>query len=89
MQHIEPGAGLGQWQGDSDGKLDHPLKFTGLYIETHRQSLNLTKMAPVKGRIRLQDLSVVEYVRAIPFPIAAGLEKNFAKRLCRKCPRVV
>ena len=46
MQHIEPGAGLGQWQGDSDGKLDHPLKFTGLYIETHRQSLNLTKMAP-------------------------------------------
>ena len=58
--HIEPGAGLGQWQGNSDGKLDYPLKFTGLYVETHRQSLNLTKMSPVKGRIRLQDLSVIE-----------------------------
>ena len=60
MQHVEPGAGLGQRQGDSGGKLDYPLKFTDLYIETHRQSLNLTKMVPVKGLIRLQDLSVVE-----------------------------
>ena len=58
--HIEPGAGLGQWQGNGDGKLDYPLKLTGLYIETHRQSLNLTEMAPVKGLIRLQDLSVIE-----------------------------
>jgi hypothetical protein len=60
FKHIEPAPGIGQWQHqDGDGKLDYPLKFTGLYIETHRQSLNLTKMAPVKGHIRLKDLSVI------------------------------
>ncbi len=60
FKHVEPAAGLGQWQSNGDGKLDYPLKFTGLYIETHRQSLNLTKMAPVRGHIRLRDLSVIE-----------------------------
>jgi len=60
FKHIEPMPGLGQWQHqDGDGKLDYPLKFTGLFIETHRQSLNLTKMAPVKGHIRLKDVSVI------------------------------
>lgn len=60
FKHIEPAPGIGQWQHqDGDGTLDYPLKFTGLYIETHRQSLNLTKMAPVKGHIRLKDLSVI------------------------------
>jgi hypothetical protein len=60
FKHIEPAPGIGQWQHqDGDGKLDYPLRFTGLYIETHRQSLNLTKMAPVKGPIRLKDLSVI------------------------------
>lgn len=60
LKHIEPAAGIGQWQHqDGDGKLDYPLTFTGLYIETHRQSLNLTKMAPVKAPIRLKDLSVI------------------------------
>ncbi|HEY3900664.1 MAG TPA: hypothetical protein VGM54_18795 [Chthoniobacter sp.] len=56
---IEPGAGLGQWQGNGDGKLDYPLKLVGLFVETHRQSLDLTRMAPVKGTIRLKDVSVV------------------------------
>ena len=60
FKHIEPLPGIGQWQHENgDGKLDYPLKFTGLYIETHRQSLNLTKMAPVKGYIRLKDVSVI------------------------------
>ena len=60
LNHIEPARGIGQWQHqDGDGKLDYPLKFTGLFIETHRQSLNLTKMTPVKGHIRLKDVSVI------------------------------
>ena len=60
FKHIEPASGIGQWQHlDGDGKLDYPLKLSGLYIETHRQSLNLTKMSPVKGSIRLKDVSVI------------------------------
>lgn len=59
-KHIEPAPGSGQWQHlDGDGKLDYPLKLSGLYIETHRQSLNLTKMAPVTGTLRLKDVSVI------------------------------
>jgi len=58
-RHIEPGAGLGQWQGTGDGKLDYPLKLVGLYVETHRQSLDLTRMQPVKGTIRLKDVSAI------------------------------
>lgn len=62
--HIEPARGIGQWQHQGgDGKLDYPLKFTGLFIETHRQSLNLTNMASVKGHIRLKDLCVVGDVK--------------------------
>jgi len=57
--HIEPGAGLGQWQGNGDGKLDYPLKLVGLIVETHRQSLDLTRMQPVKGTIRLKDVSAI------------------------------
>ncbi len=57
--HIEPGAGLGQWQGNGDGKLDYPLKLVGLVVETHRQSLDLTRMQPVKGNIRLKDVSAI------------------------------
>jgi hypothetical protein len=56
---IEPGAGLGQWQGDGDGQLHYPLKLVGLFVETHRQSLDLTRMVPVKGTIRLKDVSAV------------------------------
>lgn len=64
LNHIEPARGIGQWQHqDGDGQLDYPLKLTGLYIETHRQSLNLTKMAPVKGQIRLRDVSVIGSVK--------------------------
>ncbi len=60
FNHIEPASGLGQWQHEGgDGKLDYPLKFSGLYIETHRESVDLTRMRPVKGTIRLQDLSVI------------------------------
>ncbi len=58
-RHIEPGAGIGQWQGNADGILDYPLKLVGLYVQTHRQSLDLTQMRPVKGNIRLKDVSVI------------------------------
>jgi hypothetical protein len=60
FNHIEPARGIGQWQRENgDGKLDYPLKLTGLFIETHRQSLNLTHMAPVNGRIRLKAVSAI------------------------------
>lgn len=58
-RHIEPGAGIGQWQGNADGILDYPLKLVGLYVQTHRQSLDLTQMKPVKGNIRLKDVSAI------------------------------
>lgn len=58
-RQIEPGAGIGQWQGNTDGILDYPLKLVGLYVQTHRQSLDLTQMKPVKGSIRLKDVSVI------------------------------
>jgi hypothetical protein len=58
-RRIEPGAGIGQWQGNADGILDYPLKLVGLYAQTHRQSLELTQMKPVKGNIRLKDVSVI------------------------------
>lgn len=57
--HLEPGRGLGLWKGSSDGRLNLPLKLTGLYIETHRQSLNLTEMRPVSQRIRIQEVSAL------------------------------
>lgn len=56
---VEPGAGLGQWQGNINDKLDYPLKLVGLYVETHRQSVDLTRMQPVKGTIRLKDVSAI------------------------------
>ena len=59
FKHIEPGSGIGQWERHVDGRLDYPLKLSGLYIETHRESVNLTKMEPVKTRIRLKDVSVI------------------------------
>ena len=59
MLRNEPGSGLGQWQGNGDGTLDYPLKLVGLYVQTHRQSLDLTQMKPVKGNIRLKDVSAI------------------------------
>ena len=58
-RQVEPGAGIGQWQGNTDGILDYPLKLVGLYVQTHRQSLDLTQMKPVKGNIRLKDVSAI------------------------------
>ncbi len=57
--HVEPQPGLGQWRHSAEGKLDYPLKLTGLSVETHRQSLDLTRMQPVKGTIRLKDVSAI------------------------------
>lgn len=61
-KQIEPGFGKGQWKptgGDGNGRLDPPLKLTALHIETHRQSVNLTKMEPVKRTLRIRDVSVI------------------------------
>ena len=58
-RHIEPGAGIGQWQSKTGGVPAYPLKLVGLYVQTHRQSLDLTQMKPVKGNIRLIDVSAI------------------------------
>jgi len=58
--HIEPSSGIGQWQHEKgNGVLDYPLKLTGLFIETHRQSLDLTKMTLVKNTLRFKEVSVI------------------------------
>jgi hypothetical protein len=58
LVHIEPGPGSKQWESNGDGRLDYPLKLTGIYVITHRQSLNLTKMMPVRTPLRFKDVSV-------------------------------
>lgn len=57
--HLEPGRGLGQWKGDGDGKLDLPLKLSGVYVETHRNGLDITEMKPVTQKIRIQEVGVL------------------------------
>ena len=60
IKHIEPSSGIGQWQHEKgNGVLDYPLKLTGLFIETHRQSLDLTKMTLVKNTLRFKEVSVI------------------------------
>jgi len=57
--HLEPTPGCGLWvHSAGDGKLDYPLKLVSLYVMTHRKSVNLTEMQPVKNPIRLKDVSV-------------------------------
>ena len=46
-RHIEPGAGIGQWQSKTGGVPAYPLKLVGLYVQTHRQSPDLTQMRSV------------------------------------------
>lgn len=58
LTHVEPFPGTGQWQSNGDGRPDYPLKLTGIYVITHRQSLNLTKMMPVRTPLRFKDVSV-------------------------------
>ncbi len=58
-RQIEPGAGIGQWQSKTGGVLTYPLKLVGLYVQTQRQSLDLTQMKPVQGNLRLKDVSVI------------------------------
>ena len=57
--HLEPGRGQGLWRGNGDGRLDFPLKLTGLYVETHRSSLDLTEMRPVKNKLRIQGVTAL------------------------------
>ncbi len=60
LVQVEPGFGAGQWVSKGDGRLDYPLKLTGIYVITHRQSLDLTKMVKVRTPLRFRDVSVVE-----------------------------
>lgn len=57
--HIEPGPGSKQWESQGDGRLDYPLKLIGIYVITHRQSLNLTRMMPVTQPLRFKNMSVI------------------------------
>ena len=58
-KEIEPNPGIGQWEHHGGGKLAYPLKLVGLHVVAYRQSLNLTRMEPATGRIRLKDVSVI------------------------------
>lgn len=59
LKHVEPGSGAKQWLSKGNGVLDYPLKLTGIYVITHRQSLDLTKMMPVRTPLRFRDVSVM------------------------------
>lgn len=59
FNHLEPGRGLGQWTSNGDHKLDHPVKVRGLHVVTHRKTVNLTRLEPVTGNIRLKGLSAI------------------------------
>ena len=54
-----PGGVLNEWQrdGNGDGRLDYPIKLTGIMLSMQRKAINLTRMDAVKTVIRLQDLS--------------------------------
>lgn len=53
-----PGQNAFQWQHNGAGnrKIDYPIKLTGIAISMPRQTVNLTKMEPVKTTIRLGGL---------------------------------
>ena len=54
-----PGGVLNEWQRDGagNGKIEYPIKLTGIMLSMQRRSINLTKMEPVKTVVRLSDLS--------------------------------
>ena len=46
------------WVGNGgNGKIDYPIRITGLSVEMNRKALDLTEMAPVEPAILLKDLS--------------------------------
>jgi hypothetical protein len=55
-----PGENGFQWQrtGPGNGRLDYPIKVTGIAVSMPRQTLNLLQMEPVVPMIRLGGLSV-------------------------------
>jgi hypothetical protein len=54
-----PGEVAEQWRssGGGNGRIDYPVKLTGVVVSMTRQALNLTEMKPVRTVIRLKDLS--------------------------------
>ena len=40
-----------------NGRINYPIKLTGLAVHMTRQALNLTAMTPVRTVVRLKDLS--------------------------------
>jgi hypothetical protein len=54
-----PGEVAEQWRssGGGNGRIDYPVKLTGVAVSMTRQALDLTEMRPVKTAVRLKDLS--------------------------------
>jgi hypothetical protein len=55
-----PGEVSEQWRtsGGGNGRIDYPIKLTGVAVCMTRQALDLTEMKPVRTVVRLKDLSV-------------------------------
>ncbi|NLF22485.1 MAG: hypothetical protein GX590_04925, partial [Lentisphaerae bacterium] len=56
-----PGENQWQWQRDGEGgngRMDFPIRVTGLGVAMRREVLNLTELVPVDTVIRLQNVSV-------------------------------
>jgi hypothetical protein len=55
-----PGENGFQWQrsGRGNGRIDYPIRVTGIAVSLPRQTLNLLDMQPVTPRIRLGGLGV-------------------------------
>jgi hypothetical protein len=54
-----PGEVSNQWRsgGGGNGRIDYPIRLTGLAVSMTREALDLTEMKPVKTVVRLKDLS--------------------------------
>jgi hypothetical protein len=49
-----------QWESNDDGKIQYPIKLTGIAVCFPRKAINLNEMEPVKPTIRLKELGAWE-----------------------------
>ena len=49
-----------QWVSNDDGKIQYPIKLTGISVHFPRKAINLNEMEPVKTTIRLKDFGAWE-----------------------------
>ena len=53
-----PGEVVNQWRsGGGNGRIDYPIRLTGIVVSMSRHALDLTEMRPVRTVVRLKDLS--------------------------------